>query len=399
MPRKKVKYEAPGPMCFDDRTMYDERGCSLAYRNNDQINETGCDFRMVVGERSNGKTYPTITFDGLKRFIDSGFTEAFAYVRRWDEDIKANAADLFNGCTSNGWLKWYTKGLYNNVQYYRGRWYLIRTDDTGKTEEKCKQPCAYAFSLSRSDHYKGADYPAIHTIVFDEFIADGAGYCMREWAKWQSIMSTIIRRRTDITVYMIANSVSPNCMYFDAYGIDIDNTPQGTITKYKYKGGGTLALEYCDSTEGASNKAQPADKYFIIDDNPGSSGSMITRGQWELQKSPRLPRRLSHKDRTVFRFWVVTSRDKVIQGNIIETDGTACIFFHNKTTPLKYKQGDYIYKAAWDADTLDSPTIRIGFDRYKQVDRLILELVQKNKAYYDNDVTADKLKHFIDETR
>lgn len=386
------------PSVFDDRTQYDERGCAYAFRNNDDINATGCDFRMIVGERSNGKTYPTIVFDGLMKFIDSGYTHSFAYVRRWDEDIKTNAPELFNGCSQNGWIKWYTKGKYNNVHYYRGKWYLIRTDEHGDTVEKCKQPFAYAFALSRSDHYKGADYPNIYTIIFDEFIADGAGYAPREWNKWQSILSTIIRRRNDIVVYMIANTVSPNCGYFDAYGIHIDSIPQGTITKYEYKAGGTLALEYCASTEGASNKAQPSDKYFLIDGNMGECSNMITRGQWEIQKSPHLPRYLSHKGKTMMCFWIVTSRDKIIQGNIIETDGMACVFFHNKTTPLQWRQDDYIYLPTWDPDKMYMPTVRVGLDSRRQLDKIVLQMIRTNRAYYDNDVTADKLSHFLEET-
>ncbi len=405
MPRKKHRAQeehkpatTAKPACvFDDRTLSDDRGCLYAYRNNDEINAMGTDFRMIVGERSNGKTYPTITFDGLKRFIDSDFKESFAYVRRWAEDIKANAPELFNGPVGNGWLAWYTKGQYNRVQYYRGKWYLVQCDDKGEVKAKCKHPVAYAFALSMADHYKGADYPDIYTIIFDEFIPDGSGYIPREWRCWQSIMSTIIRRRTDVLVYMIANTVSPNCPYFDAYGIKIDEMPQGTINKYQYKGGGTLAIEYCESTDGASNKAQPSDKYFIIDDKPG--GSMITRGDWELPDAPKLPRNLSHVGRTVFRFWIITSRDKVIQGNIIETGGLACVFFHDKTTPLQWRKDDYVYMSQWDADLMYCPTYRVGFDRTKSVDRTILDMVAGNRAYYSNPVVADKLKFFIDQTK
>ena len=394
MPRKTKTQTAPQPACiFDDRTKSDERGCLYAYRNNDAINETGADFRMIVGERSNGKTYPTITFDGLKRFIDSGYKEAFGYVRRWAEDIKANATELFAGPVGNGWLNWYTKGEYNTVSYYRGKWYLAQRDDKGDIKRKCKTPVAYAFALSQADHYKGADYPSIHTIIFDEFIPDGSGYIVREWNCWQSVMSTIIRRRTDIVVYMIANTISPNCPYFDAYGISIDTMPKGSIAKYQYKGGGTLAIEYCNPTEGQDNVVQPADKYFVIDDNPGS---MITRGDWELADAPKLPRRLSHVGRTVFRFWIVTARGKYIQGNIIETSGMSCVFFHDKTTPLKWRRDDYIYLSQWDPDLMDHPTVRVGFDRRRGVDKLVLDMIRGNRAYYSNPVVADKVKFYID---
>ena len=61
---------------FENRKRYDEKGSLKSKRNNDAINATGADIRMIVGRRSNGKTYPTITFDGLKKYLDNG--EPFA---------------------------------------------------------------------------------------------------------------------------------------------------------------------------------------------------------------------------------------------------------------------------------------------------------------------------------
>ena len=56
---------------FDDRSKYNDYGSKIGKRNNEAINATNADFRMIVGRRSNGKTYPTLVFDGIKNFIDS----------------------------------------------------------------------------------------------------------------------------------------------------------------------------------------------------------------------------------------------------------------------------------------------------------------------------------------
>lgn len=376
---------------YNDRNKYNEYGSKIGKRNNEQIDATGTDFRMIVGRRSNGKTYPTLVFDGIKRFIDSGYKDAFAYVRRWADDIRDNAPQLFNGCINNGWLQWYSKGKWNSIQYYRRCWYLVKLDDVGAVVEKCKTPMAYAFALNLAERYKGPDYPSVQSIVFDEFIPEKVkcGYLPGEYKLWKSILSTIIRERTDVTVYMIANTISKACPYFDVYGIDIDAVTQGSISVYNYTGGGSLALEYCRDT--GSNTAT-ASKYFQIENN---EESMIINGTWETDEYPHLPRRLSHVSRTLMRFWIVTGRNKIIQGNIIETNSGTAVFFHLKTTPLKYKKYDYIYVTKWDADTLDNPLIRVGLDRSRRLDEIILNMIHSNKAYYSNNDIGDKVKQFI----
>lgn len=383
---------------FDDKSKYNDYGSKIGKRNNEAINATNADFRMIVGRRSNGKTYPTLVFDGIKNFIDSNYTEAFAYVRRWSNDLPTNCPELFNGCINDGWLDWYTSGKYNSIHYYRRYWYLQRVNkETGEVEERNKVPMAYAFAINQAEKYKGPDYPMIKRIVYDEFIPEkgSLGYINGEWRLWKSLLSTIIRERDDVIVYMIANSISKNCPYFDAYHIDIDTIDKGSITTFKYHGGGKLAIEYCDDSGQTSPQSS---KYFEIDDDM-DTGSMITRGEWETDAYPKLPRRLSYVNRTVMTFYIAAQRNKIITGHIIETDGVACVFFHRKTTPLQYRNDDYIYTSEWDPEHMDNPLIRVGFDNRRNVDRLILEMITHNRAYYDCNDTGEKVKYYMQNTR
>ena len=194
---------------------------------------------------------------------------------------------------------------------------------------------------------------------------------------------------------MIANSISKNCPYFDAYHIDIDTIEKGSITTFRYHGGGKLAIEYCEDKGSTTPKSS---KYFEIDDDMGT-GSMITRGEWETEDYPKLPRRLSYVGRTVMTFYIAAQRNKLITGHIIETDGVACVFFHRKTTPLQYRRDDYVYVSEWDPEHMDNPLIRMGFDNRRNVDRLITEMVAHNRAYYDCNDTGEKVKYYIQNTR
>lgn len=44
-------------------------------------------YRLMVGERSNGKSYAVLKYH-LDKFIASGYTEPIAIVRRWEEDFR-----------------------------------------------------------------------------------------------------------------------------------------------------------------------------------------------------------------------------------------------------------------------------------------------------------------------
>lgn len=383
---------------YNDRALFNDYGAALDKRNNEQINATGADYRMIIGRRSNGKTYPTMVFDGIKRFLDSNETDCIAYVRRWKDDLPFVAGELFNGCIENGWLKWYSNGKYNDVSYYRRRWYLQFTDENGDVKYRCPKPFCYAFAINVAEKYKGPDYPMIKTIVFDEFCPEKGqgGYCPREWRLYQSILSTIIRERDDVVVYMIANTIGKeSCKYFDAYGIDPDTLKQGVLQQFRFRGGGTMAVEWC--LDAGSTKVTPSAKYFDI--SGASCEGMITGGNWEQDKYPQMPRRLADQVSIIMPVYVLTERGKIIQIDIIATPGGSALHIHYKTTPLQYRPGDYVYLPSWDQELIDNPTVRVGFNSQFTLDRLILRLIKTNKAYYSSDPVGEKLKYFLESVK
>lgn len=381
---------------YDDRTLYNEYGAALDKRNNEQINATGADYRMIIGRRSNGKTYPTNVFDGVKRFLDSGEQDAFAYLRRWGDDLPLVAPELFNGCINNGWLTWYSNGKYNDVAYYRRKFYLQFRDEDGNVKHRCPKPMCYAFAINIAEKFKGPDYSFIKTIVFDEFCPERGhgGYCANEWRLYQSLLSTIIRERDDVVIYMIANTIGKeSCKYFDAYGIDPDTLKQGVLQTYKFKGGGTMAVEWC--LDKGANTVTPSAKYFNI--SGASCEGMITQGKWEEDKYPQMPRRVADNITVIMPVYVVTARNKIIQIDIIETPGgNTALSVHYKTTPIKFRQGDYVYLSQWDEEQIDNPTVRIGFNSQYTLDRMILKLIKTQRAYYSSDNVGEKLKYYIE---
>lgn len=365
-------------------------GLLKRYRNNDAINNTGADVRMIVGRRSNGKTYPTIV-NCLIDYIDNG--NAFAYVRRYDSDLKSVKDDIFNAVILNGWLSWKTGGKYNNVQYYRGKWYLRHISDEGKIDKKDPEPFCYGFAINRCESYKGPDYGAVKTVIFDEFIPMRTvlGTLPREWSLWQNLISTIVRDRDDIVIYMIANTITKNSVYFDHYKIDIDEIEQGEIRVYNFTSGGCLAIEYCSDNGDANVKSS---KYFDIDD---SVGSAITKGTWETEEYPRLPEKYrKYKNISRFSFNLIHN-NKIVQGHIITAAERSMIYFHRRTSPVR--DDEYVYVEKFDNDRMDRYKTRIGFNPTRfELDRIIVNKIRGNECYYQDNDTGELIKYFFDNT-
>ena len=66
----------------------------------DRILDVGATYNLIIGERSNGKTYAGLKY-GLEKYFKYG--EQMAIVRRRKEDIRGNrASEIFSALNSNG---------------------------------------------------------------------------------------------------------------------------------------------------------------------------------------------------------------------------------------------------------------------------------------------------------
>lgn len=382
---------------YDNRDLYTEYGSLKKKRDNTEINKFNADVNMIVGRRSNGKTYPTLTFDGVKEFIDSDYTHAFAYVRRFDSDFRIGqlATLLFsNGCVSNGWLEWYTKGEWNDIYYYRGAWYFRHIDENAKVTKKLSKPVCYAFSINQCEKYKGADHPDIYTIILDEFIPmkSERGYIAGEWNLWQNIVSSIVRERGNVKIYMLANTISKNCPYFDHYHIDIDDIEQGTISIFNFKGGLKLAVEYCKDSGDVHIESS---KYFDIDDTQ----NMITDGTWETERYPHLPNKYrKYRDFVYFNPFFIKQGSKWLKGEFLSTEELNMIYFHRVTTTPK-REEDVCYMEYFDEEQINRHNYRVGMKpNIYLLDKTILKMIDNNQVYYQDDDVGEKVKYFLENT-
>ena len=348
----------------------------------DGILPKGADYNVIFGERSNGKTYATLAY-GIRRYVETG--EQFAYIRRWREDLKGKRAQsLFANHVANGFIEKITGGKFNEVFYYSNKWFLsYYNKDTGKRVPD-EKPMCYGFVLSEQEHEKSSSYPNVTTIVFDEFLTRRY-YLPDEFMLFMNLLSTIIRNRDNVKVFMLGNTVNKYCPYFTEMGLrNVPNMEQGTIDLYRFgEKGATVAVEYCSTMV----KEKVSNKYFCFDNQ---NLEMITGGKWELAVYPHLPRKYKPKD--VMLVYYIVFHDTILQGNIIQVDNDCFTYIHAKTTPVKDTDNSLIYSLEMN-----------GKPNYKRrllstatpVETQVARFFATDKVFYQNNEIGEIVRNYI----
>lgn len=303
------------------------------YYSLDNILSKNADYNIIFGERSNGKTYAALKY-GIERYIKTG--EQMAYIRRWREDLRGKRAEnLFANHVANGLIEELTDGKFNEVFYLSNKWFLSYYDKDKNKRYPDSTPFCFGFCLSEQEHEKSSSYPNVTTIVFDEFLTRRI-YLPDEFMLYMNLLSTIIRQRDNVKVFMLGNTVNKFCPYFQEMGLtNVGVMEQGTIDIYRFgEHGATVAVEYCSTIV----KQKASNKYFCFDNQ---NLQMITGGKWELAVYPHLPCKYKPKD-VLFVFYIKFN-DAILQGNIIQVGDENFCYIHQKTTPIKDEDNSLIY--------------------------------------------------------
>lgn len=358
----------------------------VKYYTLDKILEYNADYNIIYGERSNGKTTAVLGY-ALKRYIESGFTEQLGIIRRWEEDYKGkNGTQMFEAINALGWVEKWTKGFYNIVYYWGQRWYLAKYDEQGKKLYQDEKPFALGFSITSEEHYKSTAYPDITTILFDEFITRSY-YIPDEFVKFQNLLSTIIRLRTNVKIFMCGNTINKYCPYFNEMGlINIKKQTIGTIDLYQYgESSLRVAVEYSDFN--GSKKA--SNKYFAFD-NPKLS--MITHGGWEIDIYPHLP--VKFKETEIAYKYFIKFNDEMLEAKIVYSKelNVPFTFIHRKTTPIKEDNTYLVYQEEID--------VRKNYHRkitqpVNNKMKKVWSYFQKEKVFYQDNEVGEIMRNYL----
>lgn len=309
------------------------------------IKGTHGDINLVIGQRTNGKTYGCLK-EALSEYKKTN--RRFVYIRRWHDDIKASNMQLLFTPLTSEIEKIFGEGF--TVYYYRGCFYLV--NEKGKRLD----PIGYACDISTAHHTKSVPYVDVKIIIFDEFIQMSGDEKLvpNELHKYEQLLNTIIRTKTDVVIYLIANTVSKFSPYFTKYGFDINKIEQGTITTHEYPvddGILRVSLEYCAYSETIGKKAS---KYV--------ASKMVTTGQWEIPETSDIPSNPGERVKEKLLFSMYDPEANIIVG---------C----------------FIRRAEWDTIEKDE-NLLIHYTKRHVREFLVLHLIE-NRSHYHH-LTNDK---------
>lgn len=351
-----------------------------------RIKQYNATYNVIFGERSNGKTY-AVLYESLVNYFKDG--SQMGYVRRWKEDIIGKrASGIWSGINANNVVSKLSEGKFQGVHYIAGRFFLCNYDDDGKAIYSDRDILGHTFALSDVEHNKSISFPHIRTIMFDEFLTRSL-YLQDEFVHFMNTISTIVRKRTDVKIYMLGNTVNRYSPYFTEMGLKhVPKMEQGAIDLYKYgESKLTVAVEYCkDGSKGKQNN-----HYFAFD-NPKLE--MITSGAWELSIYPHIP--MKYKPKDIQFIFFIDFDDQLFQCELVVVGEVSFIYIHIKTTPIQDTDNDLIY-------TLDYiPKMNYNRSIMKPINKLqetIKWYFIHDRVFYQDNEVGDTIRNYLNQSK
>lgn len=358
----------------------------LPYYTTKRIDETGAAYRVILGERSNGKT-TGVLYTSVKNCWDTG--TQLGYIRRWFDDIRGARGDqVFSNLVELGMIEEITGGEWTHVYREGTKWYFSRYDDQGE-RETAEDPFCFGFTLNSDEHDKGAGYPRIKTIIFDEMVARRA-YLYDEFVVFMNQLSTIIRLKDDVVIYMIGNSISKYCPYFDEMRLShVKDMKKGELELYQYGNSGlTVAVEFSDFP----SKSKPSNKYFAFE-NPKLGMITGTGSVWELGIFPHAPCKFRPAD-IKFTYYIEYGGD-IFQAEIVKVGNRCFTFIHPKTGAIMDEKA-LIFSNAWTGSVYHRQLINRPPD---DIGRIIWSFFRDQRVCYSSNTVGDAITSYIEQCK
>lgn len=254
----------------------------MRYYTTENIKKENAYYNVIFGGRSNGKSTAV-----CKDLIDDYFATGaqFGRVVRYVTDIQQTVMQEWFG---QDYLRRYTRDKYNKeIQFLGESWYVV---PVGADVLKCRderEQIGRVFVLNSEYRYKSGQFEEIKKLVVEEFcLMDMSAYVPYEFEHFLSLISTINRHRTDLTVWLLGNTLQKSNPYFSGLGINVDKLKiyPGQIRTVRNRYGVKFAVEYAEMSYDSMDEVPDILKLdgneiafvgdFAIDSNVYNSGKL-----------------------------------------------------------------------------------------------------------------------------
>lgn len=335
-------------------------------------------YAMLLGERSNGKSYSVKEYV-LRRYLDH--KEKFVYMRRYQIDVKtADVESYFADMPISAM----TDGRYDGIIVYQGNIFFSKWD-AEKFKNIRGEQIGTTVYLSGLEHFKSHAYPDYTTIIFEEFVTN-KGYIPDEPNQLQHFISTIARRRR-ILVFMVGNTISRVNPYFEYF--QLRNCPtmeQGQIDDYDFKTNQVdeetgepvvvrVSVEFC------ANSGNNSKMFF------GKVAEQITGGAWETHDHAHLEYDHDFYLKAYEVLLKYMGFQFVMELLVNEENGGSIVFVYPYTTSRP------IERIITDQFS-DNPFISKGLKQIRP-ELMMAECLAQNKVAYSDNLTGGDFEQIL----
>lgn len=357
------------------------------YYSYEDLDKTNANYRVVIGERSNGKTYG-FKQKALLNFLNFG--KEFAYVRRHVEEIQPKRTNRY---WDDIW-EWAAPLLREKYGY---KFYTIIAkknmftlygyeDDIKKKEEI--GVLGHYFALNQGVYDKSTSYPNVNLICYEEFLTDQREL-PDEFTLFLNLISTIKRKREDVTIYLLGNTVSRNSVILESMNINVRDLIQGDIKVYTYytEGGATntVAIEYCRNYA----QSDKSEAYFSFGHQ---QENMITKGAWQTRAYPLFKLDDFYTKRPTFGIILQTSKIKLYI-YIVENKNNLTAYVSDKRLATRidyYTLNNQPTNLHFNTFNINSP-----IDGAMRLKRLMFGIYMNDNVLYESNVIGSDFERII----
>lgn len=346
------------------------------------ILENDCQYNIILGMRSNGKSY-SVKEHVIKEAIEHN--KKFMLLRRVAEDVKNMYVSSYLNDMIDYLIK-LTKGKFNNFRVYNGFIYAELLDENESQIDVIH--IGYYRSLNQAERMKSNSYLDVENIVFEEFIATGM-YLPMEVNLFDSVISTVARRR-EIKVFMIGNTISRNCIYFQHF--QLKNVPKqkpGTIDIYsqktdpvQYDENGNeiiikIAVEVC--VDNSNNT-----KMFF-----GNNQKAISNGAWTSEVQPKIKIEKSFEQiyTIVFKY-----RLSYFLAKLYNNTETGDLFWIVEQKENEIKKGTRVISDEINSSSLFSSNLNTPLNKIEEIG---FSLLKNGKTFYSTNLVGTEFKEAL----
>ena len=240
-----------------------------------------CPVIGIAGGKGNGKTYDLLR-EGLTERLSTG--RLTRYLRRYRESIAPKSLQsLCNPQRQN--LINYSKGKFNDFQYYQNRFFLIKKNAAGEVTLKDSKPFMVCSALNSVEAFTGADEGECSMIFYDEFLSREKEL-PDEFYNLMIFHNNCTRNRVYFCpLVLVGNTVTRNSSLIVNFGVDLYSMEKGQITVVKNsRKEPTIVFEYCNDVQ---VMREAAAAYYDRFENDRIK--MIYKGDWTVSNYPMLP--------------------------------------------------------------------------------------------------------------